>query len=349
MLPNNNTSNSSVNACVQDKEHLKLVSNEQLMQKLILLHGQQSSAYFHFQDDVEHFIIQGIGFISYFQKTILFSKVNIIFCNPICPPSNLKHLFTEFFAQSNIKTIILGIDKSTAMVLETLGYRSNHIGPEYWISIKEYKIQGKSMKYLRWARNMGKRGFVVKEQSWAEVDAKRVHEISHKWRNTKLTKHQEVRLLTRPPEFKDAWKVRKFYCYKDEKLVGFVFFDPYFKNGKIIGYCANILRSDPSIKPDGFLDYIIIQAMDVFRNEGIELLSLGLSPFHNITKVKNDRLGIRLAMKSFYQFGNFLYAFKKLAFHKTRYRSQKSQWYACTKGMSLPRIILICLLSLNVL
>ena len=47
------------------------------------------------------------------------------------------------------------------------------------------------------------------------------------------------------PTFENEWAVRKFYCYKGDELLGFVFFDPFFENGKTIGYTANILRSKP--------------------------------------------------------------------------------------------------------
>src|SRR5690554_7268646 len=41
----------------------------------------------------------------------------------------------------------------------------------------------------------------------------------------------------------DEWGVRKFYAYIDGQLAGYVFFDPWFHDGRIGGYCANILRA----------------------------------------------------------------------------------------------------------
>ncbi|NRB38602.1 MAG: DUF2156 domain-containing protein [Pseudomonadales bacterium] len=317
-------------------------------QQLMMLYGEQSNSYFHFQEDVQCFLLRDIGYISYFHQKGLLTNVNIVFCNPICAEENLPQLFTAYFEQCSVKTLFMGLDIKVAKVLKQFGYSINHIGPEFWMPIQEYKVSGRKMRNLRHARNLGDKGFSVKEQSWGEVDQVAVKAISEQWRKTKKTKHQELRLLTRPPEFRDAWGVRRFYCYKDDKIVGYVFFDPYFKDGKVIGYCANILRSDPAIHPSDFLDFTILEAMKIFKQEGVQTLSLGLSPFYDIQKHDDENKPIRHVMQMFYKYGNVIYAFKQLAFHKTRYKGQTTGWYACIKDISVPRLVLISIIALNV-
>ena len=176
---------------------------------------------------------------------------------------------------------------------------------------------------------MGKRGFDVKEQKWSEVDAEQVKHISTLWRHTKAVKDKELRLITRPPEFKDAWEVRKFFCYYEGELVGFVFFDPFFKDEKLIGYTANILRGRKDIHPNGFLDFTLLEALKVFKSEGVTDLSLGISPLHEITAHPKEVKWVRMLQKLMYRYGSSFYAFQELAYHKTRYRADSTMWYQC--------------------
>ena len=320
-----------------------------MRQRLMKRFGSQGSSYFNFQSDVRHLGSPELGFISFFEQKLLRSKYNIVFTNPVCARQNLRPLLDLYLESSKCKTMFFGIDHFTAETLVEMGYTTNHIGPEYWLPVQEFKVEGKQKKHLRWAKNLGARGFSVREQAWSEVDEDEVRKISEQWRQKKATKHQELRLLTRPPEFRDEWRVRKFYCYKDERLVGYVFFDPHFENGETVGYCANILRGNPQIRPNGFLDYTILEAMKVFKSEGVKYLSLGISPLHDLRKTPHEIRAIRTIANLFYNYGKSVYAFQSLAFHKNRYRPEQSDMYVAVKGIGVPSIVALTISSINVL
>ena len=316
--------------------------------RLLEAHGSQSSAYFTLQEGVSHFGIPSIGYVAYFVQRSIFSSYNIAFTRPVCADENLELLiqFTERY--TGRKTLYLAVDEATANALGRCGYNVNEIGTEFEIALPHFSLRGKEMKQLRWANNLCKRGFEVKEQRWKDIDETRVREISQQWRQGKIVKEKELRLLTRPPEFSDAWQVRKFYCYKDNKIVGYVFFDPYFKDGKVVGYCANILRSDTKVKPNGFLDFIVLQAMEVFRQEGIEWVSLGLAPLHNIAPREGEVQWARKMQEFMYEYCGFLYAFKPLAYHKSRYRALERKWFQASKGVNGLKAAILVLLATNV-
>jgi lysylphosphatidylglycerol synthetase-like protein (DUF2156 family) len=319
-----------------------------MRQRLVKRFGTQGSVYFNFQADVKHVGKPELGFISYFEQKFLRSTYNIVFTNPVCAPANSRPLLELFLESSKRKTMFFGIDHHTAETLAELGYKTNHIGPEYWLPVQEFKVEGKGKKHLRWAKNLGERGFTVKEQPWSDVSGDEVRSISNQWRRKKAIKHRELRLLTRPPEFKDEWRVRKFYCYKDGVLVGYVFFDPHFENGETIGYCANILRGNPEIKPNGFLDFTILEAMKVFKKEGVRYLSLGFSPLHDLRKTPHEIPAIRTIANLFYTYGSKVYSFQTLAFHKNRYRPEQTEMYVAVKGISVPSVVALTINSLNV-
>ncbi len=328
----------------------KSETNETIfMQQMLMKYGDNPNAYFHFQDDVLIHMLSDVGFISYFHHESFFGSVNIIFCDPVCHAKDLQLLYESFFREVSGKMLFMGLNKNSAEALVHFGYQVNHIGLEFTQKLQDFSIKGRKMRTLKRARNFDQRGFLVLEQTWDEVDQDRVKDISRSWRKTKATSHKELKLLTRPPEFDDAWQVRKFYCYYHGQLAGFIFFDPFFRDGKVIGYTANILRCDPTIEPSGFLDFVMIKAMEKFKQEGIEFVSLGLSPFHAIEPLAQERTSIRFMLQCFYQYGNFIYAFKKLAYHKQRYHFDARPSYAALKDISTARSIAICIKALNVI
>ncbi|MCP5161511.1 MAG: DUF2156 domain-containing protein [Hahellaceae bacterium] len=317
-------------------------------QKLVAQFGTQSSAYFNLQSGVEHFGIADIGFIAYHPQKTPMGLVNMVFANPVCAPENLATLIASYLNSVKGKTMFMGVDEVVRKVLADLGYSSNEMGTEFSFDITSFDVKGKTKKHLRHSSNLGERcGLTVKEQRWEDVDHDAVRAISEQWRSNKVVKQRELRLLTRPPEFDNAWGVRKFYCYQGDTLLGYVFFDPYFENGKVVGYCANILRRVSDAGPSDLLDFVILEALKVFKAEGIKRLSLGISPLYNVESCEGENATLRRLEQFMYKHCNMIYAFQSLAYHKTRYRADETKWYVCAKDMSSIKVALAVLLGTN--
>ncbi|HTN32610.1 MAG TPA: DUF2156 domain-containing protein [Marinobacter sp.] len=318
----------SPDAGIRYREHLVEGASQELMKR----YGYQSSAYFTLQAGAGRFGIEGVGFVAYAPVKTLLGRVNVVFANPVCDDRGRRWLLQEFLNNVPGRAIFVGIDSGVAADLRALGYAINEMGTEFSFRIPGFSVAGKSKKQLRHAANLGSRqNLTVVEQPAKDVDMIAARRISANWRLSKKVKQRELRLLTRPPQFDDEWGVRKFYCYQDGQLLGFVFFDPFFKDGKVIGYTANVLRQDIEVSPSGLLDYIILEAMKVFEAEGIEQLSLGISPVYNVQACAGDNTILRGICRLLYAAGNGFYAFKALSYHKSRYRAKETKWYLATK------------------
>jgi len=143
----------------------------------------------------------------------------------------------------------------------------------------------------------------------------------------------------RPAVYDDELDVRKFFAMKEWKIQGYVFFDPIYENGEPVGYLANILRTIGN-RAYSLTDYIIIEAIEQFRQEGKKLLSLGWSPFHHVED--DGRFKYSPALKELFRYTydhcNYLYAFQSLSFHKDRYRpgtenTKQTKVYCATRHM----------------
>ncbi len=315
-------------------------------QALVARHGSQSSAYFTLQREVEHFGIAGKGFVAYHPQRTPLGRVNMVFANPVCATADLPALLRAFIGQVGDNTLFMGVDRQVCDLLARMGYYTNEMGTEFSLAIANLDLRGKTKKQLRHAANLGQRcGLKVQEQDWETVDQSQVRAISAQWRQRKTIKQRELRLLTRPPEFANEWEVRKFYCYQGDKLLGFVFFDPFFAQGKVAGYCANILRRTTGEGPSDLLDFVMLEAIKVFRAEGIERLSLGVAPLYQVKACLGDNPLLRRIEQWLFSHGNRLYAFEALAYHKTRYRAEETPWYVCARNLSALKVSLAVLLG----
>lgn len=309
-------------------------------QQLLTQYGSQSSAYFTLQHSARRFGIPGLGFLAY--QPVLWTglRFNVVFANPVCDPRTRPWLMRNFLQKVPGRHLFMGIDQDVAEELRTLGMRINQFGTEFSIDSREFSVRGKDKKQIRHAANLGRREPVqVREQPWQAVTERGVQAISRLWSRHKAVGNRELSLLTRPPVMADEWEVRKFYGYLDGEMLGYVFFDPYFRDGRVIGYTANILRQDPDRAPAGLLDYILLQAMEKFHQEGVHELSLGIAPLHDIHPLPGDRWLLRRLGQTLYQHGNHFYAFKALSYHKTRYRGRGTRWYIATDKSSALSIL----------
>lgn len=118
-------------------------------------------------------------------------------------------------------------------------------------------------------------------------------------------------------------------------LVAYIFFTPCFRDGRIVGYQANILRRDVTIqRPSYVLDYALLHCQEIFRKEGLEFLGLSLAPIYGLVKMMGDSSLLRAAFQVWYHFPVALYGFKGLGRHKDHYHVNRVQnVYACTRGV----------------
>ncbi|WP_372654621.1 phosphatidylglycerol lysyltransferase domain-containing protein [Halobacteriovorax sp.] len=318
------------------------------LEELVTKHGQHTNSHMSLQDGVEFYEVEELGVVLYKKHRSIFGDINLIFINPLCEEKNISKLIDSFEHNTPGKSVYIGNDYKVASHLKNIGYSMNQFGSEVNIPLDTFNVSGKKMKYLRNVRNLHTRGLSVHEQPWSDVDQKTVLDISKRWMSKKKVKTGELKLLSAPPRFFESWKERKFYCYDKGKLIAYVFFIPYFKNGKVYGYCAHILRNLPGTT-SGSLDFIILKAIEKFKEEGVKELSLGIAPLYDIEKIEGDHFLTRVVMRFLYKFGNSLYSFKALAFHKERYRGNKVKMYYCSRDVSLARSVWAILLKTGII
>ena len=223
------------------------------------------------------------------------------------------------------------------------GLYGTQFGSESRIDLKRWNLTGKKKQILRTALNQAeKKGIVVKER----FSDDHTREISEAWIRTRKCKSNEIRFLIRPMEMDYRENERHFYAYENGKAVGFIYFDPIYRNNEIISYVPNISRANADFR-QGIFYTLMAHAMAVFKAEGVPYLDLGLIPLSLApqTEAQESRLLKRL-LHLVYEKGNFLYNFKGLEFTKSRFRGETVKTYCCHRR-AIPALEFLAMFKLT--
>ena len=303
-------------------------------------HGREALSYATIQDGLEYFIDDELGYLAFTSVThpVFARKTRrIILSDPVCSRENLPKLLARFLEQ-NPQPVFTVISEYCAEALRTLGFKINCIGPEPEIPIQTYNTKGnwKDLDMIKRARNEAKReGYIIREEQIENVNKQKLQDVSAKWMGTKILNDREIWIYARRPVLENEEDVRKFIAYdKNRNIIGFVFYDPIYRDGHVYGYSANISRCDES-KYGRLATAIHMEAIDLFKAEGKEVLNLCLAPFVRLKLGKyNDDLITKLFFVLSEKYGNDIYNFKGLAFHKSKYRVVEKPLYFASNSWS---------------
>src|SRR6266849_9177094 len=305
-----------------------------LLSPYLRRHGREALSYASLQAGMEYFNDDTAGYIAYtsvYHPVFARHTKRIALSDPVCAPEDYPTLVRGFLAQ-NAHAAFGVISETCAEALRAMGFKVNCIGYEPEIPIQTYNTKGnwKELDLIKRARNEVKReGIIIREEAIETVNKDQLAAVTTKWIGTKTVNDREIWIYARRPVFEPEEDVRKFVAFdKEGQVAGFVFYDPMYRDGQVVGYSANISRCDEQ-RFGRLATAINMEAVEKFKTEGKESLNLLLAPF---VKLDDGRFNDDFATKLFFQaserFGNNIYNFKGLAFHKSKYRCpQKSLYY----------------------
>ena len=302
-------------------------------------YGGEALSYATLQEGMEYFI-NPTGYIAFTTvRHPVFARqgVRVTLSDPVCAPEDLPQLLRRFVEFAR-RAAFAVVSEPCAAVLREMGFKANCLGYEPEIPIQTYNTQGnwKELDLIKRARNEAKReGIVIREDPIGRVDKAQLAEVSQHWIGGKKVNDREIWIYARRPVFEDEPDVRKFTAYdKEGRVAGFVFYDPMYRDGKIRGYSANISRCDET-RFGRLATAINMAAVEKFKPEGVEVLNLCLAPFVKLNEGRyNDDLGAKAFFKLSERYGNAIYNFKGLSFHKSKYRgTEKSLYFVSNNPM----------------
>ena len=300
--------------------------------------GRHSMAFSALQPKMRYFDMEGVGYIAYRKQ---WGSV-VCLGDPVCSVEDRTTLINAFFAKYP-NPVFIQVTKSVAeLINELTGFYATQFGKETLIDLNAWSISGKKKQVIRTAINQAEKENVTVKESYGDMAYR---ELSDSWLQTRKCKGREIIFLIRPMEMDYKEGTRRFFAYQNGEMIGFIFFDPIYENGDVIGYVPNISRASAKF-PQGIFYMLMAKAFDKFKEEGIPYVFLGLSPLAldyppKATESKVLRWMLEFTAKNL----NFLYNFKGIDFTKSRFRGVEEPTYAVHKR-TMPSKDFICMFKI---
>ena len=333
LLERTNKSAELTGAAIPEKNVQKIYSE---LEASFKRHGNFCLAYSAFRKGISFFHKKEFdGYIAYSEYSNPFLAPEgrrIVLANPVCPEEHADQMLSAFIEDANEPVIFLQTDEFWSEKLRKKHFDIHQIGLDIRLDLPSFDLKGKKKAQLRhWLNKAEKEGISVEEVSPALIKTAEYSDLAKDWYSRKGG-DSKFFMLTRPLELDEIPGPRVFAGRdKASQLVAFIVFDPIYSNGNIYGYYHNHIITKSGI-PHGTTDYITMKAAELFKQEGVTLISLGLAPLAGITvPEKGQGRNIARITRFIYENCNFLYPFKNNYSHKKKYGANEVKVYCCTE------------------
>ena len=300
--------------------------------------GRHSMSFSAFQPKMCYFDMEDVGYIAYRKQ---WGSV-VCLGNPVCSEADRETLIRAFCKKYSNPVFIQVTQAVADLIHEITGFYATQFGKETLIDLNAWTMSGKKKQVIRTAVNHAKKEGVSVKESYGEMSYR---DLSDSWLKTRKCKGREIVFLIRPMEMDYKEGTRRFFAYQGDEMIGFIFFDPVYENGHVVGYVPNISRASEKF-PQGIFYMLMVQAMETFKEEGVSYIYLGLSPLAldyppKSTESKVLRWMLELTAKNL----NFFYNFKGIDFTKSRFRGDEEPTYAVHKRV-MPTKDFVCMFKI---
>lgn len=291
--------------------HINLFTHEERVGYLKKF-GSHCLSFSAFQPKMDYFDMPGYGFIAFREK---WGK-RFVLADPICDEKDSEILIREFLKDGKDPIFVQISQRIAELIHRKFGYYSTQFGVEIDVDLENWDLKGKKKQILRTSVNHAKKeGVEIFERHTTDG----CRQLTSEWLKTRKVKNREIVFLIRTMDMDYQEGTRKFYAYQNGQLIGFIFFDPVYKDNLITGYVPNISRFSNSFK-SGIFYPLMIHAMDVFKKEGIKELHLGLCPLVTDDTLMPCESGVlKMLNRLLYNHANWIFSFKGLYFTKSRF------------------------------
>ncbi|HPC46665.1 MAG TPA: DUF2156 domain-containing protein [Deltaproteobacteria bacterium] len=275
-------------------------------------YGDHCMSFSMLQPGMHYFDTDGTGFIAFMKKW----GTRLVLADPVCDVKDREKILREFL-KDGTNTGFVQITQGVAELLhDKFGLYATQFGVEAVVDLASWDLKGKKKQVMRTSINHARKEGVVIEENY---DPDGCRTLTEKWMKTRTVKNREVVFLIRPMDQPYQEGTRKFCAYHNGELVGFVFFDPLYRDGKVISYVPNISRFSSKFRY-GIFYPLLCHAMEVFKKEGVQYLHLGLCP----AVVDDEDLPyesriVKAVVRLIYRYCNWIYSCKGLYFTKSRF------------------------------
>jgi phosphatidylglycerol lysyltransferase len=300
-------------------------------------HGSDSLSYFAKQDDKSHMLLGDDVFVSY----RVVRRVAVVVGDPIGPPDGVPGAIARFVArcrQNDWVPVFYETSDRWLPAYEAAGLRYFKVGEEAVIRLPQFTLSGSKIQKIRHGVAKAEReapGITVREyrpgQRDAEID-EQLEDISAEWLQSKGMGEMGFNLgVFSVSDLAD--KRTMIAATPDGTIWAFLTWLPY-RGGRALVLDAMRRRAG---SPASVMDLLIAKSALLFKEEGLEAVSLATAPLANVDEaaVSAYDKGVRLIFEHF----STVYGYRSLFHFKKKFNpSWEGRYLVFPRPDLLPRI-----------
>ncbi|MFA7368860.1 MAG: phosphatidylglycerol lysyltransferase domain-containing protein, partial [Kiritimatiellales bacterium] len=303
--------------------------------RLVETYSDDPMAVFALLPDKHYYFEEGVeGVVAY----ALWWNIAVVLADPICRPDcreKLVHGFIRHCRSCDWKPVFYCLNHVHRDIYERVGFQLIRIAEEARLRLADFKLDGARFQNLRTARNKARKNGLVFGWYGGEGVApdeqleRQLLELSKEWLARKRGGEMGFDLSSFNPQAvreKGAAVVRS----PSGRLEAFATWHSY-AHGR--GRCLDLMRSHAEARD--VMDFLILEAIQSFRDQGIEEICFGSAPLANTSDPSEHSMYDRSVRFVFENLERF-YGYKRLFFFKQKYQPcWEARYLAYPCGTSL--------------
>ena len=291
------------------------------------------------KDKRYYFAPSGDGFVAY----SLWRMYAVALADPICPKearADMIHGFAAFCKQQDWQPMFYCAHVDNRSVYEETGFVTFKVGEDARLSVNDFKLEGGKFQNLRTARNKARKNGL--SMQWYKPAPQVDHGLeaqlcllSQEWLNRKHGGEMTFDLGSFSLEFVHQQGVA-IVRNPEGRIESFSTWQPY-NQGK--GRCLDLMRGREEARD--VMDFLIVEAIDHFKAEGVEEVSLGNAPLANVDAEAQagDSSRQERAVKFLFDHFDQYYGYKSLFNFKKKYQPDwQGRYLAYRPGVPLAMV-----------
>jgi lysyl-tRNA synthetase class 2 len=309
--------------------------------RLVRAHGADTLSFFKLRGDLHHlFTADRRAFASYrIERGVL-----LVSGDPVGDPGALPALARDLRAFADVRGLRLGVvgaGESSQRLFATVGLRSLYLGDEAIVETEGFTLEGRRMKKVRQATHrLGRHGYGCEWRRLGDLspgELATLERVSARWRGKAPERGFSMAMDTLRGEHLDETVV--VLARDPEGAVrGFLHLVPSYGRPAL---SLSAMRRDPDT-PNGLIDVLVVRAVELARERGIQELSLNFAAFarlmHDPSGPRDRLLGRIVAL------GNPLFQIESLYRFNAKFHPRWEPRHLLHEGpLDLPRTALAAL------
>lgn len=311
--------------------------------------GRHCMAYSALQPGMEHFHLPKRGFVPYMKK---WGSTHVL-SGGVCADEHRRELLRAFLADHRKVSFVQIYEDDAKILRDEFGFKVTQLGVEVWLDLKRWTLEGKEFALVRRHRNMAARlGIVVREARDYEPPeiVAGIQALKTRWLKGRVVT-DPMKFFVRP-EQADEPGTRKFIGMLGDRVVSYVVCDPLFDRGRTFGYSINLTSYDGKVPVPGEARvfhgtnyFTVSEIIRIFKSEGLQSVTLGMSPLHALDRSHGEHIGLRPLMGLVREFGSRIYSFKGLARFKNAFHGEERKVYFASRTSGVYNLLAVLRLS----